>query len=145
MASVASTRASSRTSDWDRASLPPLSDTSSGRYTPLSGYASDAASEMSISAPPASTTISRESSAIRQPTQWQDADVHSRLELGNFIITKQKSVSALEHVIGLPSYHPVPRQPTAYIFDLRGSQYDALAQNGDKPPLRADALIKNKV
>ncbi|KAL1722303.1 hypothetical protein EV715DRAFT_287324 [Schizophyllum commune] len=74
-------------------------------------------------------------------TEWLDPRYHSVAIDMPFAITKSFSVERVEYADFLPDYIPVPRMHTAYLFDLRGPEFD-LKKDGRL--MTADALIKNK-
>jgi hypothetical protein len=75
---------------------------------------------------------------------WLDKDVSSRVQVGEFRLTKNVTVEQLEYVFGLPSIYPIPTAPTAFLIDLSDSRF-AIVSKRTGNLFTMDALIKNKV
>lgn len=125
--------------------------TASGRTTPFSEENWDVGVQSDNDVAANSVALERlpeQAPAAAPATEWFDEGVQSSVEIGDptLKITRQVKVQALERVSGLPFFHPIPRVPTAFVFDFRGSAYDKILDIiGDKRTLTADALILNKV
>jgi hypothetical protein len=76
-------------------------------------------------------------------TYWGDANIISTAIDSPATINRQTRVERVEYLDQIPSFFPVPRRKTAYILDLRDDEFDFVDKDGN--PIRADALILNKV
>ncbi|KAG6884190.1 hypothetical protein C0992_006788, partial [Termitomyces sp. T32_za158] len=76
-------------------------------------------------------------------TDWQDPAITSTVINQKTRITSAITVDRIEYLTVLPSLWPIPRIPTAFVLDLRGSKYNFLNKKTGKP-FSPDALIKNK-
>jgi hypothetical protein len=74
---------------------------------------------------------------------WQDANINSRVRIGEFRVTKEVTVECIEYLDELPSLLPIPSVPTAFVINLQDRKFAITDSKGNLRTV--DALIKNKV
>jgi hypothetical protein len=74
---------------------------------------------------------------------WLDKDVSSRVQAGEFRLTKNIMVEQLEYVFGLPSIFPIPTAPTEFLIDLSDSRF-AIVSKRTGNLFTMDAMIKKQ-
>jgi hypothetical protein len=90
-----------------------------------------------------SDSLEAEPELPKSDIPWLDKDVSSRVQAGEFRLTKNIMVEQLEYFFGLPSIFPILTAPTEFLIDLSDSRF-AIVSKRTGNLFTMDAMIKKQ-